>query len=72
MVRKSDGEKIDELMVSVAVIGERLDNVRTELLDLKRQLEESRRRLWLIVPPLVAAFFSAGLMAIVNYLLPRR
>jgi type VI protein secretion system component VasF len=71
MTRKSDGEKIDELMVLAAVLTERLDKVREELKELKRELEESRRRLWLLVPPLVAALLSAALLATINYFLPR-
>ncbi|MGH7173703.1 MAG: hypothetical protein ACRELF_18975 [Gemmataceae bacterium] len=78
MTRKSDGEKIDELMVNVATLTERLDSVREdvrelkhEIQELKQDLRESRQRLWLLVPPLVAAFVSAGLMAVVQYLLSR-
>ncbi len=74
MVRKTDGEKIDELYgklhdleLVVETLRERLNNVRDELNDLKRDLEEARRRLWLIVPPLLAALASVGLMALVNY-----
>jgi hypothetical protein len=69
MARKTDGEKIDELVVTVATLTERLDNVREELRELKRELDEARRRLWLIVPPLVAALVSAGLTALVGYTL---
>lgn len=79
MARKSDGEKIDELMINVAVVTERLDSVRgdvralkQEIQELKQDLRESRQRLWLLVPPLVAALVSAGLMAVVQYLLSRR
>src|SRR4051794_12871418 len=68
MTRKTDGEKIDELIPLVATLNEPLDNVREELKDLKKDLDESRRRLWLIVPPLLAALLSAGLTALVNYL----
>ncbi|HEV2948549.1 MAG TPA: hypothetical protein VGX70_14330 [Gemmataceae bacterium] len=68
MPRKTDGEKVDELMVLSAILTERLDNVRQELKDLKRDLETARGRLWLIVPPLLAALASAGLVAFVNYL----
>ena len=71
MVRKTDGEKIDELVVQAATLTERLDNVREELKELKKELEESRQRLWLLVPPVVAALLSAGLTAVVNYLLSR-
>ncbi|MFO1533987.1 MAG: hypothetical protein ABR562_10030 [Thermoplasmatota archaeon] len=46
-------------------------DVREELKELKRELEESRRRLWLLVPPVVAALLSAVLTAVVNYLLSR-
>ena len=72
MARKSDGEKIDELMIQVATLTERVSNIRKELDDLKRDLRESRQRLWLLVPPLVAAFVSAGLLAVVNSFLSRR
>lgn len=72
MARKSDGEKIDDLMVHVATHTERVSNIRKELDDLNRDLRESRQRLWLLVPPLVAAFLSAGLMAVVNFILTRR
>ena len=71
MARKTDGEKLDELVVVVATLPERLDNVRNELKELKRELEEARRRRWLIVPPLVAALVSVGLMALVNSLTRR-
>jgi hypothetical protein len=71
MARKSDGEKIDELATLAAILGERLDNTRKELQELKKDLEESRRRLWLIVPPLLAALLSAALTAAVNYLTRR-
>ena len=67
MARKSDGEKLDELVPIVAVLEERLENTRGDLKKLQRELEESRRRLWLIVPPLLAALLSAGLTAAVNY-----
>jgi hypothetical protein len=68
MARKTDGEKVDELMVVVATFMERLDNVRQELKDLKRDLELSRNRLWLLVPPILAALLSATLMALINFL----
>jgi hypothetical protein len=32
MARKTDGEKVDDLMVLAAILNERLDNVRDELL----------------------------------------
>ena len=67
MARKTDGEKIDELIPLVATLHERLNNVRDELKDLMKELEESRRRLWLIVPPFLAALLSAGLTAAMNY-----
>jgi hypothetical protein len=79
MARKSDGEKIDELMITVAALEERVDSIREdmrglkqEIQELKQDLRESRQRLWLLVPPLVAALFSAALMAVVNYFLLRR
>jgi hypothetical protein len=68
MARKSDGEKIDELMVSVAALEERVNSLREQVEELKSDLRESRQRLWLLVPPLVAALFSAGLMTVVNLL----
>jgi hypothetical protein len=68
MARKTDGEKVDDLMVVTATLTERLDNVRQELKDLKKDIESARFRLWLIVPPLLAALLSAALMALVNYL----
>jgi hypothetical protein len=60
MARKSDGEKIDELMVLVARLSERLNSLEEDVQELKSNLRESRQRLWLLVPPLVAAFVSAG------------
>jgi len=60
MARKSDGEKIDELMVLVARLSERLNSLEEDVQELKSDLRESRQRLWLLVPPLVAAFVSAG------------
>jgi uncharacterized coiled-coil DUF342 family protein len=75
MPRKTDGEKIDELgekfhelNLLVVTLEERVNNLLDEVKDLKRELEEARRRLWLIVPPLLAAFVSAGLTALVTYL----
>ena len=52
MARKTDGEKVDELTILAATLTERLDNVRQELKDLKRDLETARGRLWLLVPRL--------------------
>ena len=72
MARKSDGEKIDEVTILAAALTQRVDNLREELNDLKRQLEEDRRKMWLLVPPIVAAFVSAGLTALVTYLVSRR
>ncbi len=79
MTRKSDGEKIDELMVTVAALEERLNRIddkmqglKEEIQELKQDLRESRQRLWLLVPPLVAALVSAALMAVVNYFVSRR
>ncbi len=68
MRRKTHGEKLDEFMVLAATLNERLDNVRQELKDLKKDLETARSRLWLLVPPPLAALASAGLVALVNYL----
>jgi hypothetical protein len=66
-------------MITVAKLEERRDRVldrvrglKQEIQELKQDLRESRQRLWLLVPPLIAAFVSAGLMAIVNYLVSRR
>jgi hypothetical protein len=67
MARKTDGEKLDELIPVVAALQARLDSARKELDELKIGLEEARRRLWLIIPPLLAALLSAGLTAAVNY-----
>jgi hypothetical protein len=67
MARKTDGEKLDNLVPLVAALEERLENLREVVRDLKKDLEESRRRLWLIVPPLLAALLSAGLTFAVNY-----
>ncbi len=67
MARKTDGEKLDDLIPLVAVLEERVENLRAVVGDMKRELEESRRRLWLIVPPLLAALLSAGMTAAVNY-----
>jgi hypothetical protein len=63
MARKSDGEKIDELEKLAATLVERVDYVRTEMIDrerfaviedrineLKRSVEEASRRRWSIVP----------------------
>ncbi|HTU93364.1 MAG TPA: hypothetical protein VMF69_25005 [Gemmataceae bacterium] len=72
MARKSDGEKIGELMIAVAVLGERMNSIYEQVQELKQDLRESRQRLWLLVPPLVAALVSAGLMAVVNHFLTRR
>jgi len=69
MPRKSDGEKIDELMILTATLEERLDHLREDVRELKQDLDESRRRLWLLVPPIVAALLSAGFTTLVNYLL---
>jgi hypothetical protein len=71
MPRKTDGEKLDELIPLVATLKERLDNVREELKELKKALDEARRRLWLIVPPLIAALLSAGIAAAVTFLTSR-
>lgn len=68
MARKSDGEKIDEFMVLLATLNERLDNVREDLQELRHDWKDARHRLWLIVPPVVAALVSAGLTALVSYL----
>lgn len=59
---------LNELGRLATTLDERLDNLRDELKDLKRDLEEARRKLWLIVPPLLAALVSVGLMTLVNYL----
>ena len=39
MTRKSDGEKLDELIPLVAVLEERLKNTRDELRDLENEVE---------------------------------
>lgn len=72
MARKSDGEKIDELMTVAAALTERVDSLREQLKELKAEIDESRRKLWLLVPPAVAAFLSAGLSALVTYLVSHR
>ena len=71
MARMTDGEKVDHLLVLTATHTERLDNVRQELKDLKKDLETARARLWLLVPPIVAALLSSGLTAAVTYFLRR-
>ena len=78
MTRKTDGERIDDIEEKVqeqailqATLGERLNNTRDELKDLKKDLDEARRRLWLIIPPLLAALVSAGLTGLVTYLFRR-
>ena len=58
-------------MILTATLAERLDNVRQELKELKKDLEAARGRLWLLVPPVVSALLSAGLTALVTYLLRR-
>ena len=45
MARKTDGEKIDELVKITAVLGERIDKIHDELKEFKRDVEEGRRRL---------------------------
>ncbi|MCI0639832.1 MAG: hypothetical protein L0Y72_16360 [Gemmataceae bacterium] len=84
MARKTDGEKIDELEKLVAMIIERLDNVRGEMAhrvplavveervnELKRSIEETSRRQSALVPPIVGAVVGATVSAIVTFLLVR-
>ena len=74
MARKSDGEKIDELEKLVAALQERLDNVREQMIDrvrvgvieerlneLKKTIEESGRRQWLLVPAIIGGIVGAVL-----------
>ena len=72
MSRKTDGEKIDELQILVASLVERLDNTRKEMVDradfavveerlneLRRNIEESTRRRWLMWPAIVGAMIGS-------------
>ena len=52
MARKTDGEKIDELEKLAATLTERLDNVREEVKEIKRQLDEASHRRAALIPPL--------------------
>jgi hypothetical protein len=59
MARKSDGEKIDELEKLAATLVERVDNVRKELDEFKKSIEEASRRRWSIWPSIIGAFVGA-------------
>jgi hypothetical protein len=84
MARKTDGEKIDELMIIVTSLKEELAYVRREKVDvvqfvrveerleqLRKDLEEASRRRWSLVPSLVGGIIGAGLTFLGQLLLKR-
>lgn len=78
MARKTDGEKIDELEKLVAILRERVDYIRAEMIDRERfavvedrlnELKEAirwRRSLW---PPILAAIIGSILTLLGHALL---
>jgi cell division septal protein FtsQ len=53
----------------VATLTERLDNVREEVKEIKRQMEEAARRRSAFLPPIVAAVLSAILVGTISFLI---
>lgn len=62
MPRKTDGEKVDELVTQVAILRERLENVRDDVKKLEAKLDESlkdaSRKRWILLGVVFAAMLS--------------
>src|SRR4051794_16778687 len=68
-------ENITELKQAVAAIPGVVTGqnaVREEIKELKRELEEARKRRWALLPPVLGAIVNVLLAALVAYLISRR
>jgi predicted nucleic acid-binding Zn-ribbon protein len=65
-------EIIRELTKEVAILNERLNSVREDVKELKRQSEETSKNRWALLPPIIGAIVSVLLSALVTYLIARK
>jgi hypothetical protein len=66
--RESFGS-ITDMKTEVALLKRESDELKGWKDDIKRKEEERGRKIWMLVPPILAAILSSGLTAILTYLL---
>jgi len=84
MPGRTQGDKIDELEKLVATLVERVDSVRREMTDgkkfavvedrvneIKRNIEETGRRRWSVIPAVLGAIVGAVLGSFISFFLQR-
>ena len=62
-------EVLAEMKTEIALLKKTSDDLVGWKTDAKRLEEERGRKLWLLVPPIIAAILSSGLTALLSYLL---
>jgi predicted nucleic acid-binding Zn-ribbon protein len=72
VVKPTHDEIIRELTKEVAILNERVNTLREEVKDLKRSLEETSKKRWSLLPPVVGAIVSAALAALIAYFVARK
>jgi predicted nucleic acid-binding Zn-ribbon protein len=72
VVRPTHDEILRELTKELAVLNERVSNLREELTELKRGLEEASKKRWALLPPVLGAVVNVLLAGAVAYLVAKR
>ena len=72
MAKPTHDEIIRELTRELGILNERVTNLREELRELKRGLEETSKKRWSLLPPILGAVVNVLLAAFVAYLISRQ
>ena len=72
MAKPTHDEIIRELTRELGILHERVNNLREELRELKRELEEAGKKRWSLLPPILGAIVNVLLAALVAYLISKR
>jgi hypothetical protein len=72
VVKPTHDEIIRELTKEVAILTERVTALREQVNELKRAQEETSRKRWALLPPILGAIVNVFLAALVAYLVSKR
>ncbi len=72
VAKPTHDEIIRELTKELGILNERVSNLREEVRELKRGLEEGSKKRWTLLPPVLGAIVNVLLAALVAYLISKR
>lgn len=72
MAKPTHDEIIRELTREPGILNERVNNLREEIREVKRGMEEASKKRWALLPPIVGAIVNVLLAALIAYFVSKR